>query len=79
MWKLILSPESGEALDLVDHTRRLMSAMERDLGTRLEWVAIDHHNTDNPHVHVALPGRPASSRSRIPSLDQNGRPRSACS
>jgi len=62
MWKLILSPERGEALDLVDHTRRVMSAMERDLGTQLEWVAIDHHNTDNPHVHVALRGRDETGR-----------------
>ena len=28
--------------------------MERDLGTRLEWVAFDHHNTAYPHVHVAI-------------------------
>jgi hypothetical protein len=57
IWKLVLSPERGEALDLVDDTRRVMNAMERDLGTRLEWVAIDHHNTENPRVHVALRGR----------------------
>ncbi len=57
LWKMILSPERGEALDLVDHTRRVLDAMERDLGTRLEWVAIDHHNTAHPHVHVALRGR----------------------
>jgi hypothetical protein len=30
--------------------------MERDLGTRLEWVAASHFNTDNPHVHIALRG-----------------------
>src|SRR5438128_3645170 len=33
--------------------------MERDLGTRLEWVAIDHYNTDNPHVHLLVRGRDA--------------------
>lgn len=62
MWKMILSPERGEALDLVDHTRRVLNAMERDLGTRLEWVAVDHHNTDNPHVHVAIRGRDEAGR-----------------
>jgi len=62
MWKMILSPERGEALDLVDHTRHVLNAMERDLGTRLEWVAIDHHNTDNPHVHVAIRGRDEARR-----------------
>src|SRR5690606_26023766 len=30
--------------------------MERDLGVELEWVAVDHHNTDNPHSHVILRG-----------------------
>jgi type IV secretory pathway VirD2 relaxase len=27
------------------------------LGTRLDWVAVDHWNTDNPHVHVLIRGR----------------------
>jgi type IV secretory pathway VirD2 relaxase len=36
--------------------------MERDLGTRLEWVAIDHHNTAHPHVHVAIRGRDDAGR-----------------
>jgi len=62
LWKVILSPERGEALDLMDHTRRVMNAMERDLGTRLEWVAIDHHNTGHPHVHVAVRGRDEAGR-----------------
>ena len=59
---MILSPEGGDALDLVEHTRRLLGAMERDLGTRLEWVAIDHHNTAHPHVHVAIRGRDEAGR-----------------
>jgi type IV secretory pathway VirD2 relaxase len=62
LWKMILSPERGDALDLVDHTRRVMDAMERDLGTRLEWVAIDHRNTAHPHVHVAIRGRDEAGR-----------------
>ena len=55
-WKGNLSPEDAARLDLVAHTRALIAGMERDLGTRLEWVAIDHHNTDNPHVHLLLRG-----------------------
>jgi hypothetical protein len=55
-WKANLSPEDAARLDLVTHTRELMAGMERDLGTRLEWVAIDHHNTDNPHVHLLIRG-----------------------
>ena len=35
-----------------------MREMEKDLGRPLQWVAIDHHNTDpHLHVHVCLRGR----------------------
>jgi hypothetical protein len=40
----------------VQLTRELMLRMTRDLNTRLEWVAVSHFNTDNPHVHIALRG-----------------------
>jgi len=56
MWKLIVSPEFGDKIDLVQLTRDLMQRMTRDLDTRLEWVASAHFNTDNPHVHIALRG-----------------------
>src|SRR5438552_748251 len=62
LWKFIVSPEHGERLDLKAHTRALVSHMERDLGTRLEWVAIDHYNTDNAHVHLLVRGRDARGR-----------------
>lgn len=57
-FRLMLAPESGGRIeDLKDFTRATMARMERDLGFELEWVAVDHHNTDNPHVHVILRGR----------------------
>ncbi len=56
LFKLIISPEFGDRLDLRKFTRDLMTEMQRDLGTRLEWVAAEHHNTEHPHVHVALRG-----------------------
>lgn len=56
MWSFIVSPEDAERLDLRAHVREMVGAMERDLGTRLEWVAIDHHNTDDPHVHLLIRG-----------------------
>lgn len=56
MWKVIISPEFGERVDLTRLTRDLMNRVERDLGTPLEWVAVAHFNTDHPHVHVALRG-----------------------
>lgn len=56
LWKLIISPEFGERVDLDRLTRDVMTNMQRDLGTKLEWVAVAHFNTDHPHVHVALRG-----------------------
>jgi len=56
IWKLIVSPEFGDRMDLTQLTCDLMQRMERDLDTRLEWVAASHFNTDNPHVHIALRG-----------------------
>ncbi|MGH7860138.1 MAG: hypothetical protein ACREQY_22660, partial [Candidatus Binatia bacterium] len=48
VFKLIVSPEAGDELDLREHARALMREVERDIGPGLEWIAIDHHNTDNP-------------------------------
>jgi type IV secretory pathway VirD2 relaxase len=56
LWKLIISPEFGDRLDLQALTRDLMRRMEIDLHTSLEWVAVAHFNTEHPHVHVALRG-----------------------
>lgn len=57
-FRFIVSPEDAEQLDdLRTYTRHLMARMEADLGTRLDWVAVDHWNTDNPHTHVVLHGK----------------------
>ena len=57
-FRLIVAPEDGVELgDLRDFTRELMATMERDLGTKLEWIAVDHWDTDNPHTHVVLRGK----------------------
>src|SRR5208282_5267492 len=57
LFKLIVSPEFGDRMDLKAHARELLRRMERDLNTKLEWVAVIHYNTDHPHVHIALRGR----------------------
>jgi hypothetical protein len=57
MWKLIVSPEFGDRVDLKCLTRELMARMGIDLGTdALEWTAVAHYNTEYPHVHIALRG-----------------------
>ena len=56
-FRIIVSPEDGaELYDLRAYTRDIVRQMEADLGTRLEWVAVDHWNTDNPHVHLIVRG-----------------------
>jgi len=56
--RFIVSPEDAAELgDLRTFTRELLDDVERDLGTKLDWVAVDHWNTDNPHVHVLIRGR----------------------
>ena len=57
LWKLIVSPEAGERLDLRQHARELVATMEGDLGLRLQWVAIEHFDTAHPHVHVVIRGK----------------------
>ncbi|ATQ69038.1 MULTISPECIES: relaxase/mobilization nuclease domain-containing protein [Methylosinus] len=56
-FRFIVSPEdAGEMTDLKAFTRDLAGRMEADLGTKLDWVAVDHWNTDNPHVHLLVRG-----------------------
>jgi type IV secretory pathway VirD2 relaxase len=56
MWSFIVSPEDAARMNLRGHTRDMVAAVERDLGTGLEWIAIDHHNTDDAHVHLLIRG-----------------------
>lgn len=56
-FRMMISPEDGTELgDLKTYTRDLMRQVERDLGTRMEWVAADHWDTDRPHIHIVLKG-----------------------
>lgn len=69
-FRFIVSPEDAAELeDLRRYTRDLMARMEADLGTRLEWVAVDHWNTDNPHTHIVLRGKDDTGKDLIISKD----------
>jgi type IV secretory pathway VirD2 relaxase len=73
-FRFTVSPEdAGELADLRAFTRELMSDAERDLGTRLDWVAVDHWNTDNPHIHVLVRGRADDGGDLVISRDYIGR------
>jgi len=57
-FRFIVSAEDGaEYEDLKPLTRRLMERVEEDLGTKLDWVAVDHFNTGHPHTHIVVRGK----------------------
>jgi hypothetical protein len=74
-FRLIVSAEDAEVLgDLRPMIREVMGGLEAKLGTKLEWMAVDHWDTDNPHSHVLVRGKRADGQdlfipSRILSYD----------
>ncbi len=56
-FRFIVSPNDAlEMADLKSFTRGLMAQAETDLGTPLDWAAVDHWNTEHPHIHVIVRG-----------------------
>lgn len=73
-FRFIVSPEDGhEMADLRAFTRELMDRARADLGSRLDWVAVDHWNTDQPHVHVLVRGRADDGADLVIARDYIGR------
>ncbi|MEL7101964.1 MAG: DUF3363 domain-containing protein [Pseudomonadota bacterium] len=57
-FRFIVSPEDGEKLqELKPFIRDLVSQMEIDLETKLDWIAVDHYNTEHPHTHIVMSGK----------------------
>lgn len=67
-FKIIVSPQEGERLDLKEHVQRLVQRMQEDLQTTLQWAAIDHYNTDQPHIHLIIRAKDANGN--ILSMDR---------
>jgi len=56
-FRFIVSPDDAtEMADLRSFARDLAAQMEKDLDTRLDWTAVDHWNTEHPHVHLIVRG-----------------------
>jgi len=55
-FRIIVSPENGQQLDLTSYTKTLMSQVEKDIGKKVEWAAVNHYNTDHPHTHIIIRG-----------------------
>lgn len=57
-FRFIVAPEDSAKLeDLKPFIRDLMKQAESDLGTKLDWVAVDHFNTGHPHTHIIVRGK----------------------
>ena len=72
-FRFIVSPDdAGELSSLRSFTRELMDQASRDLGTRLDWVAVDHWNTEHPHIHILVRGRADDGSDLVISRDYIG-------
>ena len=69
-FRFIVSPEdASELADMKETVRALMAQAEKDLGTRLDWVAVDHHNTGHPHTHIVVRGKDQMGRDLVIARD----------
>jgi len=56
VFRLIVSPERSQGLDLECLTRVAMAALAADSATDLRWIAAIHRNTAHHHVHLVVAG-----------------------
>ncbi len=57
-FRIIVAAEDGaDFQDLKPFIRDLMHQAETDLGTKLDWAAVDHFNTGHPHSHIVIRGK----------------------
>jgi type IV secretory pathway VirD2 relaxase len=69
-FRFVVSPDDAvEMADLRSFSRDLVRQMEKDLGTPLDWVAVDHWNTEHPHVHLIVRGRRSDGQDLVISRD----------
>jgi type IV secretory pathway VirD2 relaxase len=72
-FRFIISAEDSERLaDLKPVIRDLLQQMERDLDTKLDWIAVDHFNTGHPHTHVVIRGRDEQGQDLVMARDYIG-------
>lgn len=69
-FRFIVSPDDAADLsDLRRFTRDLLAQAEQDLGTRLDWVGMDHWHTEHPHIHIIVRGRTDQDQDLVISRD----------
>lgn len=55
-FRMIVAPEDGSELDLTAYMREFMARVERDMKQKLIWAAVNHYDTDQPHIHLIIRG-----------------------
>ncbi|HVA15009.1 MAG TPA: relaxase/mobilization nuclease RlxS [Stellaceae bacterium] len=66
---IVAAEDAVEYQDLKEFTRRLMSQVEQDLGSKLDWIAVDHYNTGHPHTHIVLRGKDERAKDLVIARD----------
>lgn len=69
---IVSAEDSGRLADLKPFVRDLMAQMERDLDSRLDWVAVDHFNTGHPHTHIVIRGKDDRGQDLVMARDYIG-------
>lgn len=69
MFNIIISPEDGDKIELKDFTRDFVKTVENDLRTKLDWVAGNHFDTNEPHVHLLIKGLDDSGKKLLMTRD----------
>ena len=69
---IVSAEDSARLADLKPFVRDLMRQMERDLDTKLDWVAVDHFNTGHPHSHIVIRGKDDQGRDLVMARDYIG-------
>ncbi|CAN1528704.1 hypothetical protein MCERH10_01312 [Caulobacteraceae bacterium] len=66
-FRLIISAEHGDKIDDMDaYVKGVMEKVSLDLKEpNLEWVAVNHYDTDQPHSHVMMRGKRANGRDLV--------------
>jgi type IV secretory pathway VirD2 relaxase len=56
-FRLIVSPRNGRDMDMVQHVRDLMAEAGKDQGTKLDWRAVIHRDTEHVHAQIVIRGK----------------------
>jgi len=66
-FRLIISAEHGDKIEDMDaYVKSVMERVSLDLREpNLEWVAVNHYDTDQPHSHVMMRGKRANGKDLV--------------